>query len=178
MSAPLRATTNLAAAMVTIAVLLLGGWWLADRAHQWERPEWRHRTFVRLRGEAHTVPTGAPTWVVAVNLRCPDCLGTLTRLHADWERRGRQQHLVSLIVDTPSRPGAEALRALPTSQVWWDRNGIWRRRWGHRLYGELMQFDESGRLMRTLQADEIPDHPRPGRPSGPSAPATTGEGGT
>lgn len=175
MSAPLRTTINLAAAAATLSVILLGGSWLADRAHRWETPEWRHRFFVRLRDGPHAASAGAPTWVMAVNPRCPHCLGTLARLHADWERRGRQQELVSLIVDTPVRPSAEAVRAVPTSQVWWDRNGIWRRRWGHRIYGELMQFDGSGRFVQTLQTNDVPGHPRP---RDPTAPATTREGGS
>jgi hypothetical protein len=166
MSAPLRATMNVAVAAVALALTLLGGSWLADRSHRWERPSWRHRSFVSLRGEPGRSRTA--TWVVAVNPRCPHCLTALARLHADWERDGRPVDLVSLIVDSPRRPEPIALRAVPTSQIWWDRFGVWRWRWGHRLYGELMQFDASGRLVRTVPAARWPDirAPRPSREGG------------
>jgi hypothetical protein len=160
MSAPLRTAVHLAAALMSLGVMLLGAAWLADRAHRWERPAWRHPSFVRLRG-VPAAPSHEPVWVVAVNPRCPHCLAALARLRAEWARCGRQEDLVSLVVDTPARPDAGVVAALCTSQVWWDRRGVWRRRWGHRLYGELMQFDGDGRLVRSAPAFDVRNRPGP-----------------
>lgn len=156
MSARPRVATNLAAVGLAVGVLALGAWWWADRAHRWERPAWRHRSFVPLRGEAGASP-GTTTWVMAVNPRCPHCLTALVRLHAAWRTRAPEEKLVSLIVDTPVRPEPRTLRAVPTEQIWWDRDGIWRRRWGHRLYGELMRFDAAGRWVATHAPGDVPD---------------------
>ncbi len=178
MSARLRSTMNLAAGAATIGALLLGGVWLSDRAHRWERPAWRHRSFIRLQGEARGEPAAGGRWVMAVNPRCGHCLATLARLHVAWARRGGRPDLITLIVDTPERPGPAALRPIPTTQIWWDAQGIWRRRWGHRLYGEVIQFDGAGRFVRTVLADDIFGRSRPPRSGEPLAPATPQEGGT
>jgi hypothetical protein len=92
--------------------------------------------------------------MVAVNLRCPRCLVTLRRLDAAWTRCARTERLAALIVDTPRRPGLDALCELPPVPVWWDRDRIWRRRWGHRLYGEVLRFDADGRYAGTMSASE------------------------
>jgi len=154
MSARRGITARWAASAASLAVLALGGVWLADRTHRWERPVWRHPSFVRLRGD----PTPRePVWVIAVNPRCRHCVAALARVRARWQTCGHAGGLASLIVDTPVRPGAAAMAALPTTEVWWDRRGIWRRRWGHRLYGELMEFDAAGRFVRSVPALAVAD---------------------
>lgn len=178
MTTRLRTTMNLAAGVMALGALLLGGSWLADRAHRWEKPEWRHRSFVLLRGATGGARAGVATWLVAVNPRCPHCVAALPALRAAWDRNGWRDDLAALIVDTPHRPEAEALRRIPTDQVWWDRNGVWRRRWGHRLYGELIQFDGSGRFVRTALAADILRHGWLPQPCVPLAPATRKEGGS
>ena len=178
MTTRLRATMNLAAGAMTLGALVLGGSWWADRAHRWESPAWRHPSFVRLRGAAGGSRAGVPTWVVTVNPRCPHCVAALARLRVMWDGDGGREELAALIVDTPRRPGAGVLRRIPTDQVWWDRLGIWRRRWGHRLYGELMQFDGSGRLVRTTLAADIPRRSRLPQHRVPLAPASRKEGGS
>ncbi len=53
------------------------------------------------------------------------------------------------------RPGfhtgedAGTLAGLPGAAVWWDARGDWRRRWGHRVYGEVMSCDRAGRFLGT-----------------------------
>ena len=103
---------------------------------------------------------------------------TLWQLHAAWARHGWREELIALIVDTPARPDARALRAIPPVPVWWDRGGVWRRRWGHRLYGELIQFDASGCFVQTLAAEEVLRRARLSDPGGSSAPARSEQGGT
>lgn len=144
---PLLATAWIA------ATLLLGALWFADRAHRWERPRW-HSSFVALRGGAGPAANGEGFVMVPVNPRCPRCIVTLRRLHAAWPARAQDRPLVALIVDAPARPGAWLLRALPPVPVWWDRDGVWRRRWGHRLYGELLVFDAAGEFVRAQAAHD------------------------
>ncbi len=173
MSAPLRIAMNLAAAAALAAALLLGALWLGDRAHRWERPRWEGGSFVPLRAGPRVVGEAQPLWVVPVNPRCRHCLTTLRRLHVAWARQARPEELIALIVDTRARPPAALLRAVPPVPVWWDRRGIWRRRWGHRLYGELIQFDATGRFVRTAAAGEVLRSARRPAPTQPSAPATS-----
>lgn len=178
MSARLRSTMNLAAGAALLGALVLGGMWLRDRTHRWESPRWRDGDFVQLRGGARAAHAGAAMWVIPVNPRCSHCVTTLSRLHAAWVRGGWGENLIVLVVDTPDRPDAAALRAIPSEEVWWDRDGIWRRRWGHRVYGELLEFDRSGSCARTVTAEEILRSPElPGRHA-PPAPANSQEGGT
>ena len=40
--------------------------------------------------------------------------------------------------------------ALPADETRWDSSQHWRRRWGHRVYGEVLCFEPDGRLRRTL----------------------------
>jgi hypothetical protein len=174
----LRTTMNLAAGAVTLGALLLGGAWVADRAHRWESPEWRHRSFVRLRGTSASASAGVSTWVVAVNPRCPHCVAALAQLRATWDRNRWRDDLAALIVDTPRRPGAQALQRIPIAQVWWDRDGVWRRRWGHRLYGELLQFDGSGHFVGTGLAPDILRRSHLPQACVPLAPVTRKEGGS
>jgi hypothetical protein len=138
----------LAAAWIA-GTLAIGVLWFADRARPWEEPRWPDPSFVALRG----APAQGPIRVIAVNPSCRRCLASL-RIHAGADDR------VALIVDTPRRPGPEILRAIPAAAVWWDRSGVWRARWGHRVYGEILDFDAAGRLVSArLEAGE-PSPPR------------------
>ena len=64
-------------------------------------------------------------------------------------RRAGHPRVGALVVDTPRRPGARALAALAAGPVWWDARDDWRRRWGHRVYGEVLCFDRHGRYLDT-----------------------------
>jgi len=171
-------TMDFAAGAALIAVVLLGAWWASDRTRRWERPRWSGESFDLLRAMPGVEPRGEARWVIAVNPRCPSCLRALWRLHATWARHSEREELVALIVDTPARPDPRALRRLPPISVWWDRENRWRRRWGHRLYGELLQFDVSGRHLRTITANEAPRITGPRAPGDSTAPALERRGGT
>ena len=177
MRPPLRVTMDLASGVALIAVMLLGAWWASDRARRWEQPRWSGESFDMLHAMPGKDPRGE-RWAMAVNPRCPSCLGALWRLHAAWARQSEPAELVALIVDTPGRPDRRALRRLPPISVWWDRENRWRRRWGHRLYGELLQFDGSGRHLRTIAPEEVPRLAGPRASGDSTAPALEGRGGT
>jgi hypothetical protein len=172
MSARLRPGIDLVTGVVVLGVMLLCGAWIVDRSHRWEQPVWRHRSFIRLRGGARAEALARAPWVVAVNPRCGHCLTALARLRAAGEPLVAPENVVALIVDTPERPGPGALGSIPTTQVWWDAQGIWRHRWGHRLYGEVLQFDGAGRLVRTVQVSDLLQPSRLLGPPGPPASAT------
>lgn len=172
----LRTTTDVAAGVALVLAILLGGWWARDRLRHWERPQWRSESFELLRAMPGDGPRGQGLWVVAANPRCATCLGTIWRLYEARARHARPEELVALIVDTPVRPGPRALRRLPPIPVWWDRENRWRRRWGHRVYGELLQFDGSGRYLRTITAGQAPRTSDTRPPGVSTAPAL--EGGT
>jgi hypothetical protein len=157
MSVRLHWAIDVAAVAALVSALLLGAFWLRDRMRRWEEPGWGNGSFALLRAE--TTAPGARasygTWVAPVNPRCEHCLNMLRRMHTACAARASQPRLVALIVDTPARPPAAALRLIPPMAVWWDRGGIWRRRWGHRLYGELIEFDAAGRYVRTAAVSEF-----------------------
>ena len=150
MSVALRSVMNLVAAGLAAALLLMGTVWLRDRTRRWEEPRWPIASIVPLR--ARPAGTG-PIRLVAINLRCARCVASLRRccergLAADGA-------LGALIVDAPVRPRPETLKALPPLPVWWDRDGVWRRRWGHRLYGEVIEFDATGRFAGTRSSADL-----------------------
>ena len=141
----LRAAGWAAGTLVIAALASLG--WLRheDRARTWETPR-LGAPLVLLRGAAGDSSAG--TWLVAVNPDCPHCFEAYARLVA---RRGGPPapRVGALVVDTPRRPGDRALTALAGGPIWWDARNDWRRRWGHRLYGEVLCFDPQGRYLRT-----------------------------
>jgi hypothetical protein len=140
-------------ALVAAALAALGWLWHVDRARIWDTPE-LGAPLVRLgAAPADTVGDTGPavdTWLVAVNPDCPHCLQALAALRA---RPRRGVRVGALIVDTPRRPGAASLAALGAVPLWWDERGAWRRRWGHRVYGEVLCFDRQGRYLRTRLPD-------------------------
>ena len=179
MSTGLRRVMNVAAGAATVGTLALGGAWLSDRAHRWDAPRWEPRAFVRLhsarRGGGDAWDRGTPSgarWVMPVNPRCEHCMATLHRLDATWAQGAWKPELIALIVDTPRRPREGALARIPTDQIWWDVHDLWRGRWGHRLYGELIQFDGAGRFVRTVLAEDIIRSGRLPLPDESMAPAT------
>lgn len=137
----------LSALAVGLLLALAVGWRL-DRQRRWESPRLDGVGLVRLtddrRGSAAT-----ETWVVAVHPACPHCLQSLARLRAARRRATDWVRLEALIVDAPRRPPARLAQDLGVDQVWWDSTGVWRRRWGHRIYGEVLRFDVAGRYWRT-----------------------------
>jgi hypothetical protein len=135
-------------ALATLFVLL-GTLWAVDRERRWQVPRLPISGIESLRGAAEPLPHPRGVLLVPVHPGCPHCLAAWRRLthprpgEPDFEER------VALVVDVEQRPSARALRSFETSAVWWDRRGVWRERWGHRVYGERMRFDGSGSYLGT-----------------------------
>ena len=130
------------------ALMVLGVVWRRDRARVWERPQFRSHEFVRLAGGA-ALEDARELWLVAVNPKCPHCSQHLA--HTLVARRQETGVRVGiLLVDTPKPPAAEAFAHVVVDGLWWDERETWRRRWGHRVYGETIVFDGGGRYLRTL----------------------------
>jgi hypothetical protein len=128
--------------------LVLGGCWLVDRAHRWETPRLDVSRFVVLR-DSSIAEAAVGSEMVPVNLHCPHCLVSLRALQRRRRERAATTALVVLVVDSDRRPVAAAVTRLGAERVWWDRRRVWRDRWGHRLYGEVMRFDARGRYVDT-----------------------------
>ena len=145
--------------LAAAALVALGWLWRLDRARRWETPL-VGPPLVLLRAGADA--PGAATWLVAVNPACAHCREALAALAA---RPPAAARVGALIVDTPRRPSAATIRALPGGPVWWDATNAWRRRWGHRVYGEVMRFDPLGRYRSTGFDPPAPaSTPPPSRP--------------
>jgi hypothetical protein len=177
MSARRRSAIDVAAGVAVLAVLALGAMWLGDRAHRWESPTWPRREFVRLRARTGPDDATRATCVIPVNPRCPRCMRMLSSIHATWDAQ-RPATLVALIVDSSRRPRPETVAGFPPIEVWWDRDGIWRHRWGHRLYGELIEFDGHGRLTRTVTIPDLARRPSAPPPSRPQIPVHRNQAGS
>jgi hypothetical protein len=121
----------------------LGWLWRLDRTRVRETP-WLGEPLVLLR--ACPVAPAARTWLVAVNPDCPHCRQVLAGLVSAPPPGVR---VGALIVDTGRPPSALTMRSLPGAPIWWDASNAWRRRWGHRVYGEVIRFDTAGRYAST-----------------------------
>ena len=137
----------------------LGLLWWKDQRRDWEGPRWDVERFVPI-----LTSQGAdsrPPRVVAVQPRCPSCLAGLGRLEA---RRPLldSRRLVALIVDCPRPPDSAFANGLAVDEVWWDAHGVWRRRWGRRVYGEIYDFDRLGRLTGSSHVLKSGDDHAPG----------------
>jgi hypothetical protein len=148
------------AVLALLGFAALGWLWHLDRARAWETPA-LGPPLVLLRGPA--AARDAATWLVAVNPDCHHCREVLRDLAArspDCVRVG------ALVVDTPGRPGRSTLARLPGAPIWWDAKQVWRRRWGHRVYGEVIRFDPRGRYSSTrLQPPGSMSLPLPSAPA-------------
>lgn len=142
-----------ALAIAALILVAIGGVWLMDRTRTWETPAWRTSRFTRM----SPAEGGARAdWIVVVN---PDCLHCRARL-AELLRRERDPQrdpaLGVLLVDTPTRPGPLDDASRLDGGVWWDSTGVWRSRWGHRVYGEVLVFSPSGALVRVVGPEADP----------------------
>jgi len=136
-------------ALAGAALLALGALWRYDRMRVWESPRWDDARLAVLPG-AEGEGAAIETWAVAVNPECPHCRASLARTLAVRALARAPVRVAALVVDTARRPAAATLAALAVDELRWDSTGTWRRRWGHRVYGELLCFDRSGRFLRTL----------------------------
>jgi hypothetical protein len=154
--APLLALVLVAA--VTALLCALGLAWQRDRHAVWERPGWSPRRFVLLDGGPESSKP-AERHVVAVNPLCPHCVESLDEVVARRRAGDGRYVIAALIVDTPERPRWGVPMRLGEDETWWDSTGVWRRRWGHRVYGEVLVFDTDGTWVRTLpQTASLPPH--------------------
>jgi hypothetical protein len=137
---------------LAVAALAALGWlWHVERTRAWEPPR-LGPPLLLLRGAERDSTAGL--WLVAVNPECAHCLQVLAGLAA---RPPAGVLVGALVVDTPRRPDPVTLAALRGGgPVWWDAQGEWRRRWGHRAYGELLCFDPHGRYLRTRLTPPVP----------------------
>jgi hypothetical protein len=143
---------------VPIAGLMaLGSAWLLDRSRPWEAACWRTDRFVLVGGRPDSAYRGE-RWVVAVQPDCPHCMA-MAPVIADSARR-LGVRVAALIVDCRSAPDPTRLGTLRVDELWWDSGNVWRRRWGHRVYGELLRFDAAGVLIDPAQAPREPHDPR------------------
>jgi hypothetical protein len=96
-------------------------------------------------------PASAPDerWVVAVNPACPHCREHLADLAHAVAGTPEHTRIAALVVDTEQRPDTLALGALAPAGVWWDSAQVWRREWGHGVYGEVLHFTGGGALRAT-----------------------------
>jgi len=141
---------GLGLAIVAAGMLGLGWLWHRDRTRAWEPPRWDASRFVAIGGAPRPEAAAAERWLVAVNLECPYCLRSLRQAVSERSRAPAPFALGALVVDTAARPRAEALPELAAVGWWWDSEDVWRRRWGHRVYGEILVFDSTGLYLRTL----------------------------
>ena len=141
------------------ALFALAAVWHMDRTRVWELPRWDDAGLIVLRAaeprDARAQGAGmarspVETWAVAVNPLCEHCRASLARGLALRRAARAPVRLAVLVVDTRRRPSAATVEALGADELRWDSTGTWRRRWGHRVYGELLCFDRAGSYLRTL----------------------------
>jgi len=147
------AASRMALLALAAAVALMLGLWRADRNRAWETPDWDVRRFVtldtRVGSDAVTAPD-TPIWVVPVNPSCPHCMAGLARTFDARNERGSPIRLVALVVDARAAPPPARLAPILADARFWDRDGVWRHRWGHRIYGEVLVFSPGGRYLHTI----------------------------
>ena len=134
---------------LAVAFVFLGTVWAVDRGRRWDTPRLGSAGFETLRGARSVRRDSRGVLVVPLNPACPHCLAAWRRLTEACPGEPRCEDRVALLVDLPGRPSRAALARLNAQTVWWDRRGVWRARWGHRVYGERMRFDGSGSYLGT-----------------------------
>lgn len=137
-------------ALLATGIVALGWFWQADLRQPRELPRWDRAAFVPLIHPATASHSGRELWVIAVNPSCGHCRDDVGRVEHVRARKPQAPRLAVLIVDTPVMPDPEAMRFDGADEVWWDERGTWRGRWGHRIYGEVLCFDASGRYVRAF----------------------------
>lgn len=134
--------------LAAVAFAALAALWLWDRSHRWETPRWEPARFAAMSDAPAT--TARERWVFAVNPICAHCRRRLAEVADSLASQPNVPALAALLVDVPARPDTVRLAAALPAAVYWDSARVWRERWGHRVYGEILIFDGSGRLLRTI----------------------------
>jgi hypothetical protein len=127
--------------------------WNADRHRHWEEPRWERASFVVLRDRLRAPGDSADTWMVAYNQQCAHCRHNLARAARLRPTIRPAPHLAVLLIDTEAPLARHAAGALAADQVFWDSLAVWRRRWGHRVYGEVLRFDATGRYRGAVRLE-------------------------
>lgn len=137
--------------LAALALVAIGALWQLDRSRGWEAPRWDTSRYVALAvSDPPTAEEAGETWVVAVHPGCPHCQVSLRQALLTRDRERSPLRIAALIVDTERRPPATLAADLGADECWWDAENRWRRRWGHRIYGEVLCFDARGTLLRQL----------------------------
>jgi hypothetical protein len=133
----------IAGSLAALAVLLV-----RDHAHEWDAPRWDPARFTVLRAQRHR--RHAETWALAFQPLCPHCHEGLGRVLKAAARAPSRPEVALLVIDASRDLADRAALTSPGLTVWWDEHQTWRRRWGHRLYGEVLRFDAGGRFRGSL----------------------------
>jgi hypothetical protein len=154
--------TALAGWGLLIAVLAATAvFWQHDRARAWPAPRWDPRWFVRLDPTARALaPVAAAadsgeSWVVAFQPLCSHCAESLDRAERRAAVGASHPRIIVLAIDCSRALAADLARRHPGHALFWDARQVWRERWGHRLYGEVLRFGGDGSY-RGLVAAEGP----------------------
>jgi hypothetical protein len=158
----MRHLDRIAGALALLILLALAGAWLRERLRPHETPAFEAAWFAAVAPPRESVATGGERWLVAVNPACPHCREHLERLAAALARRvpaGPPPTLAALVVDWPRRPTSEAaaLSRFAPGGVWWDSAKVWRGRWRHGEYAEVLVFDAAGKYRRAHSPAFLPD---------------------
>lgn len=154
-----RAINRAALLVAAVIFVAIGFVWWRDRTHVWEVPRWDATRFVALRATEPTVAARG-TWRVAYNPDCMHCRARLAELLRRPRDPVRDPALGVLLVDVRTRPDSLELSSRLDGGVYWDSANVWRARWGHRLYGEVMVFAPDGTLERSVAPEADPAMPR------------------
>ena len=138
---PSSRATGILLATALVPLVALGTLWWRDRSAPREEPRWGRPGLIQVFPSAGTKPAARSRSVVPVNPACPHCGGYVA---AAAKRVGPDEVLAILMVDT-RRPQDGHPAPAGVDEIWWDRDMIWRNRWGHRVYGEMLRFDAQGR---------------------------------
>ena len=141
--------TRIVGVVTIVLIAALGLLWMRDRARPRSEPRWEPFRFVALHEPAPVPRERQPTWVYVVNPQCPHCREALPDAERAVRASRERARFAILIVDTPEQPAESEVESYGAEEVWWDTGAVWRERWGHRLYGELLVFDRDGRLLET-----------------------------
>ena len=144
--------------LAALALIAIGALWQFDRTRGWETPRWDPSRYEPLAVAEATAGEPGETWVIAVHPGCPHCGASLRQALRTRDRESSPIRIAALIVDTERRPPATLAAELGADEAWWDSENRWRRRWGHRIYGEVLCFDARGTLLRQLAPLTEPDN--------------------
>jgi hypothetical protein len=146
---------TLAFAIAIVLFAALGVTWWRDRMKRVEVPRFEASMFTPVM--AAEPLDGRERWIVAVHLGCPHCTQHLDALAARIAARPSPPALGALLVDEPDVPAADVLERRLPAGVWWDREQVWRERWGRRVYGETFRFDRDGKYLGSTPVGVVPD---------------------